>query len=101
MVNGQSKNAELIVPPTVTPGGDLWCHRFYVGLALPQADKLDPRRATVTPQVANFNCVKEKCMLWNDADKECWEKTAFKAQALQGEWAHAQRNDVLINSREQ
>lgn len=100
MTNGHDKDAEkLIIPPALVPEiPPLMCHKFFVGMAFPQADRLDPRKATVQPQVANIPCIKERCMLWNDAEGECWEKTAYKAQALQGEWAHAQRNDVLINN---
>jgi hypothetical protein len=102
MVNGKSSPAvpgePVITPPVVPEITALLCHRFYVGLALPQPDVLDPRKARINPQVANFPCLKEKCMLWNEAELECWEKTAFKAQALQGDWAHAQRNDVSIDT---
>jgi hypothetical protein len=101
MTNGASKTPsggpDLIVPPPLVPEVPaLMCHKFFVQMAIPQPDRLDPRKANIVPQVANIQCIKEKCMLWNEAENECWEKTAFKAQALQGEWAHAQRNDVSI-----
>lgn len=80
-----------VIPPS---SGKKKCHRFFVQMAFPVPDKLMPNKMNVAPQVANFDCMGEACMLWNEEEKECWEKTAAKGQALQGQYAFNKMNDV-------
>lgn len=68
------------------------CHRFYVPLAVP-TPRLDPLTGKQTrslanpnmvdmeirPQVANSECIGERCMMWNTARSECFDKTQARA----------------------
>ncbi len=98
MVNGQSKAPNEVSTPIIPETAvELLCHKFFVGMAFPIPDPLRPGMAKVDPKVATFPCFRAKCNLWNAEAGECWEKTAFKAQALQGQWAFAQRHNVFDN----
>lgn len=91
MVKPPSIDPKIIVPEVPAAETVIFCHRFYVPMAIPKQDALDPRKATMVPQVANVSCCKERCMLWNEKASECWEKSAFRAQA---EIAYVKANDI-------
>lgn len=95
-----SKNPlPLIIPAPSqgpSPALDKVCHRFYAPVVFPEADKLVPGKATVTPRLGNFPCVKEACMLWNAEKSECWDVSAARGLALSGEYAYNKMNDVHI-----
>lgn len=68
------------------------CHRFYVPLAIP-TPMLDPLTGKpkrdianpnqlhmeVRPQVANSECIGERCTLWNKGRSECYDVTQARA----------------------
>ncbi len=99
MTNGHDKTPNLIIPVPVTPPvppGTKNCHRFFAPVVFPEPDKLDPRKANITPRLGNFGCIKANCMLWNEEAGECWDVSAARGLAQSGEYAYAMRNDVTI-----
>ncbi len=83
MDNGQSKD-KLVVPPALpnaskeeTPA--LMCHKFFVPFVLQQQDNRISQKINVIPNIGNFPCIKEKCMLWNAEKSECYDVTQAKA----------------------
>ncbi len=91
---------ELIIPAPkngkTTPLLDKICHRWFAPVVFPEADKLIPGKATVTPRMGNFPCAKGACMLWNDEKLECWDVSAARGLAQSGEYHYAMANDVSI-----
>lgn len=68
------------------------CHRFYVPLAVPTPviDPLTGKQVRslanpnqvameIKPQVANSECIAERCMMWNPSRSECYDKTQARA----------------------
>lgn len=86
----------IIVPPTIKKEPELYCHRFFAPVVFPQADPIVPNKVIIDPKMGNFNCVKDKCMLWNKEDRECYDVTAAKAQKVTAEYAFNKMNDVHI-----
>lgn len=101
MVNGQSKvpppsglslpESAISAPPKV-----LTCHRFYAPVVFPEPDRLDPRKASITPRLGNFNCIGAACTLWNIEAQECRDVTDSKSRAIIAEYAFNKTNDVHI-----
>ncbi len=97
MPNGQEPRVpEIIKPPKDGQIVDLVCHRFYAPVVFPEPDKLDPRKANITPRLGNFPCCRDKCTLWNVDAKECRDVTDSKSRAIMAEYAFAKLNDVHI-----
>ena len=68
------------------------CHRFFVPLAIPtpildpitrqpKRDLANPNAVAmeVRPQVANSECIGDRCMMWNAGRSECFDKTQARA----------------------
>lgn len=97
MENGQSKGVPaIIVPPEVHQKPVLWCHRFFAPVVFPEPDKLDPRKANITPRLGNFECVGAKCTLWNVEAQECRDVTNSKSSQILADYAYSKMNDVHI-----
>lgn len=97
MPNGQSKDVpEIIKPPQIVEIPVLTCHRMYAPVVFPVPDALDPRKMSITPRLGNFNCLKEKCTLWNIDAKECRDVTDSKSRATIAQYAYNKTNDVHI-----
>jgi hypothetical protein len=88
----------LAIPPDAFEKPTLNCHRFFAPVVFPEPDKLQPNRMNITPRMGNFACIKDKCMLWNAEDKECWDVTSAKSQKVQAEYAFNKMNDVHLEN---
>lgn len=95
MVNGQ-RGSGILVPPEIRKEPELTCHRFFAPVVYPEQDPLVPNKVTITPKLGNFNCLKTKCMLWNAADKECYDVTNAKSQKIMAEYSFNKMNDVHV-----
>jgi hypothetical protein len=105
MVNGQSKPPvlapvvpEIIIPPPKDAVPVKTCHRFFAPVVFPEPDRIDPRKANITPRLGNFDCIGVRCTLWNDEAKECRDVTDSKSRATIAEYAYNKTNDVHIQN---
>lgn len=101
MDNGHSDAPQIIKPPVVVPPKEtivsLTCHRFYAPVVFPEPDRLDPRKANITPRLGNFNCIGDKCTLWNKEAQECRDVTDSKSRAMIADYCYGKMNDVHIS----
>ncbi len=99
MPNGQSKIVPgLVIPPEIPSKPVLTCHRMYAPVVFPEPDKLDPRKANITPRLGSFNCLGGACTLWNAEAQECRDVTDSKSRAMIAEYAFNKINDVHVES---
>lgn len=97
MPNGQSKEPlSIILPPKIDEKPTLTCHRFYAPVVFPEADALNPRKMNITPRLGNFNCLGDKCTIWNVEAQECRDVTDSKSRAMIAQYAFNKINDVHI-----
>ncbi len=99
MPNGQSSGVPIIIPvPKVPESPILTCHRMYAPVVFPEPDRIDPRKMNITPRLGSFNCLKERCTLWNDEAKECRDVTDSKSRAMIAQYAFNKMNDVHVET---
>ncbi len=99
MENGNSDSPQIITPPSLKDAYSLTCHRFFAPVVFPEPDRIDPRKANITPRLGNFPCIRDRCMMWNSEAGECWDVSAAKGQALAGQYAYNKINDVHIEGQ--
>lgn len=96
MENGQKKVSTLVLPPTVKKDPALTCHRFFAPVVIPEQSPINPAQMNITPRLGNFDCIKARCMLWNEEKSECYDVSNAKAQITLAQYAYNKMNDASV-----